>query len=149
MTKNEFIDKLNMDLRGEYRHFLFYLYHSSVVRGLHRHEIGELLYEHAQSEMSHISEFSKTIIGLGEKPYCVTDESIYNTADFFPHFEKPEDIIAYALQMEDEVVANYAARMKETSCLQEPDATFVSLFLEEQILDSRKDADEFREMLKI
>ncbi len=59
-----------------------------------------------------------------------------------------------ALEMEDQVVSNYVLRHSQAEALTENkgedfiDGTYVSLFLEDQILDSRGDADNIREMLR-
>ena len=57
--------------------------------------------------------------------------------------------------MEDQVVHNYVIRRSQAEYLTESsdlndkiDGTYISLFLEDQILDSRGDADDIREMLQ-
>jgi hypothetical protein len=56
--------------------------------------------------------------------------------------------------MEDQVVENYVIRLEQaekiscnSSISDMVDGTYVALFLENQILDSRADADNIREML--
>ena len=140
MKLNELIDRLNDDLSNERKHMLFYLYHSSYLKGLHHEELGELLKGEAESEMIHVKEFQDLIIGLGGKP--TTDHKP------FPLYSDPAQIFSYALQMEDEVVENYVNRIEDTQLIQEKvQAKWVELFLEDQILDSRKDADKFRQMI--
>ncbi len=57
--------------------------------------------------------------------------------------------------MEDQVVSNYVQRINEACKLQENgsddeiDGKYIELFLEDQILDSRKDADNIRMMLSL
>ena len=61
----------------------------------------------------------------------------------------PKDILSYALAMEDRVVENYAHRMAQVGTLGNlADAKWVEAFLENQIVDSRTDADNIRQMLK-
>ena len=145
MTKNEMIDRLNGDLSNELKHMLFYLYHASLVRGLHREEIRELLLEEASSEMKHVQEFQDLIIGLGGTPTMKPNS--------FDTFSDPHMILKYALDMEDEVVFNYSQRMLETEQLAltpgcGADAKWIEVFLEDQMLHSRTDADNMRQMVE-
>lgn len=141
MTKNELIDLLNGDLRNEYMHLHFYLHSASMVAGLHRAELKEFLLEEAQGEMKHVSEFADLIVGLGGVP------------DSLPHsfptnLVCPYDILNYALSMEDQVVSNYATRMDQAAELGGADGKWIEAFLENQIIDSRHDADHIRQMIK-
>lgn len=140
MTKQELVQKLNDDLSNEYKHMHFYLHSSFMIQGLHREELAEYLKEHAQSEFNHVQEFAKLIVGLGGVPT--------KTVATYPTLTDPQEIFEYALKMEDEVVANYVARMAEAQDLGGVDGTYVEIFLEDQVLDSRQDADNLREMVK-
>ena len=133
------LDLLNADLRNEYRHMLFYLYHSTALVGLHAEEYKEIFAEEAKSEMEHVREFSDLIYGLGGDPRPGYAE--------FPQFTSVRDAVEYAYKMETEVVANYAERIKQAQNVLEPDATWVEVFLEDQIAHSRKDADRFKRLL--
>lgn len=119
---------------------------STLVVGLHRQEIHEFLLEQAQEEMKHIEVFKRLIIGLGGMPTCQTAKFIENLSD-------PYDILAEALRMEEEVVDNYVGRIDHAEELQanggsdKVDGKYIELFLEEQILHSRADADHIKEML--
>lgn len=141
MNKEKLIKLLERDLQNEYMHMIFYLHHASTVVGLHRHEIGELLFESAQSEMNHVLEFSKLLVGLNVY-------SSFKNILYFPHLSNPKDILAYAHEMETEVVANYVERKKQAEELGGVDGTYIALFLEDQIVHSREDADELKEMIK-
>ncbi len=133
MTKEELIERLNADLRNEWKHMRFYLHHASIVTGLHAMEYQEMLRKHAASEMEHIAQFSDMIFGLGGRP---THES----ADF-PPLHDINEILEFALRMEQEVVANYTKRIMEAEALGGPDGKYVELFLERQLEDSRGDVD--------
>jgi bacterioferritin len=140
MTTQEMIDLLNADLSNELKHMLFYLHHASLIRGLHREELREFLMEEAASEMKHVQIFQDLIIGLGGVPDMKPNS--------FDTFSDPEMILRYAMQMEDEVVSNYAQRMDQAATLESlADAKWVEIFLEDQILHSRADADNLRQMI--
>lgn len=139
MTKNELVAKLNSDLKNELKHMHFYLHSAAVIRGLHREELREYLEEHALSEFEHVKEFTKVIVGLGGVP---TKE-----VNVYPTLTDPIEIIKYAVDMEDEVVSNYVERMEDAKKLGGVDGSYVEIFLEDQILDSRQDADNLRLMI--
>jgi bacterioferritin (cytochrome b1) len=146
MTKEELITKLNGDLTNEYTHMHFYLHSSFMIEGLHRAELGEWLAEQASSEFKHIQEFAKMIVGLGSTPIC--------SFKSFPTFTHPVDILKFAYKMEEEVVKNYVKRREECENMARKqfessiDGTWVGLFLEDQIMDSRSDLDEISQLLK-
>lgn len=134
------IDLLNGDLRNEWKHLRFYLYHASAVVGLHREEYKELFLKEAAGEMAHVTAFSDVIYGLGG---TATKE-----ANDFPTFTDPNDIMRYALEMEAEVVANYVQRMQDSLALGGVDGQWLEIFLEGQIQDSREDVDHFRQIVR-
>lgn len=147
MNKEKMIELLNSDLKNEWKHLRFYLYHASAVIGLHSEEYKELLLKEAAGEMSHVSEFSDLIIGLGGTATAESND--------FPFFTEPKDIILYALEMEEEVVANYVKRIKDASelslSLEDGDAVdgqWIEIFLEGQIQKSREDVDRYRQILR-
>ncbi len=141
MTKQELIDLLNEDLKNERMHMLFYLNASIVVKGLHREEMSEFFLESAKSEMGHIVQFGNMIQGLGGIPAVESNLFQENLFD-------PEGLLQYALKMETEVVENYVKRAYQAEHeLGGADGFWVHCFLEDQVMDSRKDADNIREML--
>lgn len=140
MNKQQIIEILNTDLKNEWKHLRFYLYHASAVTGLHCAEYKELFLKEAAGEMVHVTAFSDMIIGLGG---IATSES-----NVFPKLVNPHDIISYALEMEKEVVANYVQRMQDAKTLEDVvDGQWLEIFLEGQIQDSREDVDHFKQIL--
>jgi ferritin-like protein len=153
MKIEELVDLLIKDLSNEYAHMHFYLQASTNIRGLHRQEISEYFVEQAQSEMKHVEEFRRLIQGL------ITRRKLNKNvpslvADFKQDLTCPKALLRAALEMEDQVVSNYVARHAQAEELGENggedfvDGTYIALFLEDQILDSRGDADNIREMLE-
>ena len=147
MNIQRMIDLLNNDLKNEWKHLRFYLYHASAVTGLHAEEYKELFLKEAAGEMSHVTEFSDLILGLGGTPTAESND--------FPLLTSPNSILSYALEMEKEVVANYVQRMKDANelklSLEENagvDAQWIEIFLEGQIQKSREDVDKYRQILK-
>lgn len=139
MNKTEIIKLLNEDLKNEIKHMNFYLYHASAVGGLHAEEYKEVFLEEAASEMKHVNAFCDLIWGLGGKPTFVGND--------FPKSENLENILSHALNMEMTVVSNYVDRIKDAENLGGVDGTWLQIFLEGQIEDSRKDVDRFNRIL--
>jgi bacterioferritin (cytochrome b1) len=146
MLFNELLAKLNTDLKNEWRHLRFYLYHAGAVTGLHAHELKEFLQESAKGEMEHVGQFIDMIIGLGGE---ATTESLD-----FPKLSDPRDILQFAGTIEAEVVKNYVERIAQLDTLTDDndqiliDKKWLEIFLEKQIEDSRQDLDHLRQLLK-
>lgn len=146
---------LNDDLANEYAHWHFYVQAATNVSGLHRQEIREFFLEQAESEMKHIDEFRRMIQGVCTRRGL--NLSISNhPSDFKQGLTCPKALLEAALEMEDQVVSNYVTRKAQAELVAESgedrqdsvDGTYIALFLEDQILDSRGDADNIQEMIK-
>lgn len=153
MTIKQLVELLEGDLANEYAHWHFYMQAATSVAGLHRQEIGEFFSEQAASEMKHVEQFRRLIQGLKTRrgiPGGVPSDVV----PFKNGMSCPRDLLRAALEMEDEVVKNYVLRHAQAEELASGqgedgvDGTYVALFLEDQILDSRGDADNILEMLK-
>lgn len=148
MELNTLIDLLNKDLSREYSHWHFYINAAIRVVGLHREEYQEFFEKEAAGEMQHIQEFGKLISGLGGIPTTTV-------ANFETGYTEPEELLSAALAMEEEVVANYVQRMDDAEELEanggidKVHGRYVHIFLEEQIMDSRKAVDHLREILNL
>ena len=140
MNKEQMIDLLNEDLKNEWKHLSFYLYHASAFTGPFAPEYKEMFLEEAASEMKHITEFSDVIYGLGG--YATAD------ANAFPKFNALKDILGYALSMEEEVVNNYVQRMHDANTLGGTDGQWLEIFLEGQVQASREDVDKYRQIIR-
>jgi bacterioferritin (cytochrome b1) len=140
MNKDKMIDLLNNDLKNEWKHLCFYLYHASAVTGLNREEYKEFFLKEAAGEMGHVTEFSDVILGLGG--------TANDDRNSFEKFTNPEQIFAYALKMEEEVVENYVQRIKDAVELGGVDGQWLEIFLEGQVQKSREDVDSYRQILK-
>lgn len=154
MKIDEIFDLLCEDLSREYSHWNFYIQAATSITGLHREEIGEFLINQAKEEMAHIEEFKRVLHGLKTKRNL--DKFIpTKIAEFKNYLSCPEQILQEALRMEEEVVKKYVERIDNACSVQENgeedkvDGKYIELFLEDQILDSRKDADNIRMMLML
>jgi len=140
MKKQEMLRILNEDIKNEWKHLRFYLYHASAITGPFAEEYKELLLKEAAGEMEHVTQFSDLIIGLGG---VATAES-----NAFETFEDPYDVISYAVKMEEEVVSNYVQRMKDAEALGGVDGQWIEIFMENQVQKSRQDVDQYKQILR-
>lgn len=153
MKIEDLVDLLISDLSREYMHWHFYMQAATSVRGLHRQEISEFFLEQASSEMKHVEEFRRMIQGIISRRKL--NKSVPSlVAEFQKDLTCPVDLLNFALKMEEEVVSNYVERLSQAESIQgnnpqdRDDGKYVELFLEDQIIDSRSDADNIREMLE-
>jgi ferritin len=143
----QLVYKLQDDTKREYAHWHFYMNAAIHVGGLHREEYKEFFQEQAASEMKHIQEFGNLLVGLGFPAPSYA-------APFFSDPETdPTVLLQEALKMEEEVVANFVERMDEADEVEnnggqdKVDARYIHLFLEDQMLDSRADVDNIKQIL--
>lgn len=157
-TLQDLIRNLNGDLAREYDHWHFYINAAIYVRGLHREELSEFFYKAAAGEMEHIKQFGDLIVGLGGTP-CYGIAPMFKEKSPGQPVTDPAELVKLALEMEETVVANYYQRMNECEHLEKVSslnqqgfldiakhARWVHLFLENQMVDSRTDADHLRQM---
>ena len=153
MTINELVELLEGDLANEYAHWHFYMQAATNVRGLHRQELSEFFLEQATGEMKHVEEFRRLIRGLKTRKQIPWTAELA-VAEFPQNLTCPIALLEAALEMENQVVSNYVLRHSQAEGLAASssdhvaDATYIALFLEDQILDSRGDADNILEMLQ-
>jgi bacterioferritin (cytochrome b1) len=138
--KQEILNKLNNDLKNEWKHHCFYLHSASTISGLDSIEYKEFLIEQSKEELDHILSFSDMIVGFGGVPTKQIND--------YPTLTNSREILEYALSMEEEVVKNYVERINEAEELGGVDGRWLVIFLESQIEDSRKDLDKIRQLLK-
>jgi len=154
MQIEDLVALLKSDLSNEYAHWHFYMQAATTVRGLHRQEISEFFLEQASGEMKHVEEFRRLIHGLATRR-GLDPEVPSLVGEFKIPSADPKELLQAALEMEDQVVENYVLRHSQAeemassgSAADSVDGTYIALFLEDQILDSRSDADSILEMLR-
>jgi bacterioferritin (cytochrome b1) len=140
LMKQEILNKLNDDLKNEWKHHCFYLHAASTIQGIESIEYKEFLVEQSKEEFDHVLAFSDMIVGLGGVPTKQVND--------YPTLSNTKEILEYALLMEEEVVKNYVERIAEAEELGGVDGRWIVIFLESQIEDSRKDLDKIRQLLK-
>lgn len=138
MEKAEMIDLLNDDLRNEYKHMLFYLHCANTAISTERALFAEKFAQHARDEMEHVQQFAHKIRGMGGTPVSGLQSHRFNEL-ITGH------MLAYALEMEEEVVANYVLRRSQAEAMGD---IGLALFIDGQIEDSQHDIDELRQLIE-
>jgi bacterioferritin (cytochrome b1) len=140
VTLKDAIEKLNADLVNERAHLAFYLCNASSIGGLPALEYRELFEQAAAGEMKHVLAFQDRIYGLGGTPGTAVGE--------YQQFDSIVEALAYAIQLESEVVANYTRRLEELDALEEAPAVraYLKVFYEDQLRDSYEDCERLRRL---
>lgn len=141
MTINEFVDKMQSDLKNEYKHLHFYLQASFMLYGPERLYLGKWLSDQADSELGHVRQFAAKIRAFGKVP--TTEYLKFNSStDCY-------EILKMALTLEQEVVTNYHERLIQAESLNDKTGKYkdLVLFYEEQVEHSQEDIDEIVKLL--
>jgi bacterioferritin (cytochrome b1) len=114
--------------------------HNLMVKQLH---LGAFFRKQAESEMGHVLQFAHKIRASGGVP-------VNPPAFSFAPYTTGKLLLQYAIEMEQEVVANYHRRLKEFERLEEETGRHHDLvmFIEEQIEDSQSDVDEMLQIAR-
>jgi bacterioferritin len=111
ITRAELIDLLNEDLAREYQAIIAYVVYSQVIKGAQYMAVARELEGHAAQELQHALIISKQIDYLGGMP-TVAPTAVKTS-------EKPEDMLRFDLDNENETVRNYRERIRQCEALGE------------------------------
>jgi bacterioferritin (cytochrome b1) len=139
----QFIELMNQDLANEWTHLNFYLYHASAVTGLHAEEYKEFLTDAAKGELEHVQQFMDRLWGLEYSKPCQLGHD-------FPILTRVEDILNYAIELENIVATNYAKRLEQLDRLEGATplvVAYLKVFYEAQLQDSYEDCEKMRRIL--
>lgn len=138
----DFLDLINEDLKNEWTHLQFYLYHASAVTGLHADEYKEFLTEAAKGELQHVQQFLDCLYGF-EFLRPATSGHPFQT------FTRVEDILIEAHTLERQVVVNYAKRLEQLKLVEDAATAtaYLEIFYEDHLQDSFEDARHIQRIL--
>jgi bacterioferritin len=105
LTREQLIEALNQDLSREYQAVIAYVVYSQTIKGAQWMHIAKELEKHAGEELSHALTIAKQIDYLGGKP-TVTPLPVKTS-------EKPEEMLRFDLENENDTIANYRIRVKQ------------------------------------
>ena len=111
LTRQRLIELLNEDLAREYQAIIAYIVYSQVLKGAAYMSIAKELETHAGQELAHALEIAKQIDYLGGMP-TVTPRPVKTS-------EKPEQMLRFDLDNENETIRNYRERVRQAEQLGE------------------------------
>ena len=111
MTRERLIELLNEDLAREYQAIIAYVVYSQVLKGAEYMSIAGELEKHAAQELKHALIISNQIDYLGGMP-TVTPRPVRTS-------EKPEEMLQFDLESENEVIRHYRERVRQCEALGE------------------------------
>ncbi len=111
VTRSQLIALLNEDLSREYQAIIAYTVYSQVLKGAAYMNIAAQLKIHATQELQHALTVAKQIDYLGGMPTA--------QAKAVKVSEKPEEMLQFDLDNENETVRNYRQRVRQCEALGE------------------------------
>jgi bacterioferritin len=110
-TRQQLIDLLNEDLSREYQAIIAYVVYSQVIKGAQYMKIAEELELHAGEELAHALLIANQIDYLGGMP-AVTAKPVKVS-------DKPEEMLRFDLDNENQTIRNYRERVRQCEALGE------------------------------
>ena len=111
VSRKELVALLNEDLSREYQAIIAYVIYSQAIKGAQYMAIAQQLEEHAGEELAHALILSRQIDYLGGYPN--------NVPKPVKTSEKPEDMLQFDLDNENETIRNYRLRVRQCEALGE------------------------------
>ena len=111
ISRDRLAELLNEDLSREYQAIIAYVVYSQVLSGAQYMDIAAQLEIHAKQELDHALILSRQIDYLGKMP-AVTPKPVRTS-------KKPEDMLRYDLDNENETIRNYRDRIRQCETLGE------------------------------
>jgi len=136
ITKEELIEKLNVDLSHEYGAAVQYTYSASVVSGLYRSALKPFFEEEITDELGHALYLSEKIKSLGGLPTTKAAE--------VPQPEDVKGLLEAVLEAESDTIVRYEQRRREA---EELGLTELAVQLEDMIADETGHKEEVERLL--
>jgi bacterioferritin len=111
LSREQLIAQLNEDLAREYQAIIAYVVYSQVLKGAQYMTIAGELEKHAAQELSHALIIAKQIDYLGGQP-TVTPKAVRTS-------RKPEEMLRFDLDNENQTIRNYRERVRQCEALGE------------------------------
>ena len=111
VSREQLIGLLNDDLSREYQAIIAYVVYSQVLKGAQYMQIAQELELHAKQELTHALTIAKQIDYLGGMPTVMPNP--VKTS------EKPEEMLQFDLENENETIKNYRERVRQCEALGE------------------------------
>jgi bacterioferritin len=111
VSREQLVRLLNEDLSREYQAIIAYVVYSQVLKGAQYMQIAQELELHAKQELTHALTIAKQIDYLGGMP-TVTPKPVRTS-------EKPEEMLQFDLDNENETIRHYRERVRQCEALGE------------------------------
>lgn len=111
LTRQQLINLLNEDLSREYQAIIAYVVYSQVLKGAQYMNIADELEAHAADELQHAIMISNQIDYLGGMPTASPKPVKLS--------EKPEEMLRFDLDNENQTIRNYRERIRQSEQLGE------------------------------
>jgi bacterioferritin len=111
LSRERLVELLNDDLAREYQAIIAYVVYSQVLKGAAYMDIARELEKHAGEELAHALKISKQIDYLGGCP-SVTPKPVKVS-------DKPEELLRFDLENEQETIAQYRQRIRQAEAMGE------------------------------
>ena len=111
ISRDKLAELLNEDLAREYQAIIAYVVYSQVLKGAEYMNIAAELETHAAEELQHAIIIAKQIDYLGGMP-TVTPQPVKTS-------EKPEEMLRFDLDNENETIRNYRERVRQCEAIGE------------------------------
>jgi bacterioferritin len=111
VSREQLVSLLNEDLSREYQAIIAYVVYSQVLKGAQYMQIAQELELHAKQELTHALTIAKQIDYLGGMP-TVTPKPVRTS-------EKPEEMLQFDLDNENETIRHYRERVRQCEALGE------------------------------
>jgi bacterioferritin len=111
ISRDRLAELLNEDLAREYQAIIAYVVYSQVLSGAQYMGIAAQLEIHAKQELDHALILARQIDYLGKMP-AVTPKPVRTS-------EKPEEMLRFDLDNENETIRNYRERIRQCEALGE------------------------------
>jgi bacterioferritin len=111
ISRDRLAELLNEDLSREYQAIIAYVVYSQVLSGAQYMGIAAQLEIHAKQELDHALILARQIDYLGKMP-AVTPKPVRTS-------EKPEEMLRFDLDNENETIRNYRERIRQCESLGE------------------------------
>src|SRR4051812_46307757 len=111
VSREQLVGLLNEDLSREYQAIITYVVYSQVLKGAQYMQIAQELELHAKQELEHALTIAKQIDYLGGMP-TVAPKPVRTS-------EKPEEMLQFDLENENETIRHYRERVRQCEALGE------------------------------
>jgi bacterioferritin len=111
ISRKRMVELLNEDLAREYQAIIAYIIYSQTIKGAQYNHIAQELEKHAGEELAHAIKIAKQIDYFNGQPTNKPREVKIS--------DKPEKMLRFDLENEQETISNYRQRIRQADAMGE------------------------------